>query len=205
MKKFIKTMTISLMLVFALTIVACQGETPAAEQEAIALEIENTIPAVTKTTQPPTPSPTSIKTSQELALTHVALGDAYIKDEAWNLAIDEYSLALELDVQAETCFKRGEAYRFLGDHELALEDYQQVVALDPQYAAAYLKQGEIYMMSAGYDDAIAMFEEVITLETADAAVYHQLGIAYFNRDQFDLALEAYNEALTLNTENASYY
>jgi tetratricopeptide (TPR) repeat protein len=72
---------------------------------------------------------------------HYKKGAAYVKQGEGDLAIDEYTQAIEIDPQlAEAYVKRGLAYYFRGDIDLAIADYDRAIEIDPQYADAYVNR-----------------------------------------------------------------
>jgi len=64
---------------------------------------------------------------------------------------------------AEWHFDQGNTYRELGQHERAIEDYNEAIRLNPEYAVAYNNRGYAYKLQGKKAEAIADFEKFITL------------------------------------------
>ncbi len=62
---------------------------------------------------------------------------------------------------ARAYYDRGNAYERRGQYDLAIKDYDEVIYLDPEYAAAYLNRGNAYQGKGGYDQAIQDYDEII--------------------------------------------
>ena len=60
---------------------------------------------------------------------------------------------------------RGYAFKFKGDYDRALEDYDQAILLNPAYANAYNNRGVIYRLKGEYDRAIADYDQAIWLDS----------------------------------------
>ena len=56
---------------------------------------------------------------------------------------------------------RGDAYAAKGDRDGAIEDYTQVIRINPRDAAAYCSRGEAYRGGGELDKAIADFSTAL--------------------------------------------
>ena len=69
-------------------------------------------------------------------------GNAYLDQRSFQLAIDDYSRAIELDSQDPVTYNnRGVAYRSCAQPERAIADYHRALALDETYRDAYNNLG----------------------------------------------------------------
>lgn len=71
-------------------------------------------------------------------------------------------------------FLRALAYKRVGQYDLALADYDQVLALDPDAAEVYVNRGAVYMVMKNYASALADYNRAIELAP-------DLWQAYYNR------------------------
>ena len=92
-----------------------------------------------------------------------------------------------------------------GENNPALEDYNRVIELKPDFAEAYHNRGTAYLSKAEYDQAIADYNRVIELKPDFAEAYHNRGIAYSNKGAYDLAIKDYNTAIKLKPADAEAY
>jgi tetratricopeptide (TPR) repeat protein len=54
---------------------------------------------------------------------------------------------------------RGVAYRFKGEYDRAITDYDEAILLNPSFARAHNNRGVIYRLKADYDRAISDYSE----------------------------------------------
>jgi lipoprotein NlpI len=98
--------------------------------------------------------------------------------------------------------KSGDAYRSKGDYDRAIQDYNEAIRLNPNYAAAFNNRGIAYRSKRDYNQAIADYDQAIKLSPNNAAFLNNRGNAYRDRGDHDRAIQDYNEAIRLNPDYA---
>ena len=116
------------------------------------------------------------------ALDHFPSGEAY----------HESAVALH--------FYRGDTYRSLGKHGLAIADYDRVIELRPDYADAYNNRGNAYYDKDEYGQAITDYRKAIELKADHAEAYYNRGFAYANLGQYALAVADFDKAIELRPD-----
>jgi len=101
-------------------------------------------------------------------------------------------------------FDRGNDYLAQGQYVLAVEEYTQVIEIDPEQAAAYHNRGLAYSRLGDADRAIADFSKALSIQE-DADTYVLRGDAYRLTDDYDRALADFDRALELNPDYADAY
>ena len=126
----------------------------------------------------PQASPTATLAAEQL----LQLGlDASNRGE-WTVAIALLNLALEQDGgHAQAYLLRGNAFGQLDDTPHALSDYDQAVALDVNFAAAFHNRALVHAELGNYQQALADFSRAIELAPT-------FGLAYRNRAAVHLEL-----------------
>jgi tetratricopeptide (TPR) repeat protein len=76
---------------------------------------------------------------------------------------------------------RGWAYFSLGDYQLAIDDYNQAIRLNPDYTEAYYNRGIAYFNLGHYQLAIDDYNQAIRLNPDYAEAYNNRGGAYFRQ------------------------
>jgi tetratricopeptide (TPR) repeat protein len=112
-------------------------------------------------------------------------------------------------------FNRGYAYAAKDQKERAIEDFDQAIRLNPNYALAFVARGLAY-----FDDrAIEDFDQAIRLNPNYAMAFNDRGRAYFSKGraacrpasfppcalaiaQYDRAIEDFDQAIRLNPNDA---
>jgi tetratricopeptide (TPR) repeat protein len=97
---------------------------------------------------------------------------------------------------------RGVAYRLKGEHDLALNDYDEAIRLNPNSANYYNNRGIIFRLKHDYDRAITEYGEAIWLKHDYVAAYYNRALAYSDKGEYDKALTDFGVALQFNPKNA---
>ena len=122
---------------------------------------------------------------------YLARGDGYATNRQWDLAIADYSAALQMRPDwAEAYNNRGYAYYWQGDGDgaRALADYNKAIELRPDYAYAYNNRGAAYMAIGDPAHALRDLDRTLQLNP-------NLPQAYTNRGNTHLRLGHLNQAL----------
>jgi len=100
---------------------------------------------------------------------------------------------------------RGETYADLGKYQLAIEDFNRVIDLSPDYIV-YHNRGFAYYKLGDYWNAIRDYNETIRLQPGYDLVYYNKGIVYAKLGLYRASIEEFNRAIFLRPNNAeSYY
>ena len=97
---------------------------------------------------------------------------------------------------------RGTAYGRKGQLDRAIEDFDQAIRLNPNYAAAFNNRGSAYSAKGDLDGAIADYNEAIRLDPKIAAAFNNRGFAYSWKGDLDRAIADHSEAIRLNPKYA---
>lgn len=103
-------------------------------------------------------------------------------------------------VLAIAYLNRGLAYREKGDETRAIDDFDEAISLNPEYAEAYFNRGTVHNGKGDYDRAIADFGQAILLDPKDAGAYNNRGIAYKNKGEYGRAISDFDEALRIDPQ-----
>ena len=87
-----------------------------------------------------------------------------------------------------------------GEYELAIQDYNRVIDLDPCNTHAFHNRGISYDKLTLYDKAIQDFTRVLELDPDNANAYFNRGSAFDSLGDFDRAIADYTKALDLDMQ-----
>jgi tetratricopeptide (TPR) repeat protein len=96
------------------------------------------------------------------------------------LALADFTKAIELTPTAETYGMRAYYYRQLGQYERAIADYDKVIALQPNCESCYFNRGLTYEKNGDKQRAIADYRKALALKDsyqAPRAALERLGEA----------------------------
>ena len=87
-----------------------------------------------------------------------------------------------------------------GDPDAAVADYDQAIALNPQYATAYNNRGVAYYQKGDLDRAMADFDQAIALNPQYAMAYYDRGFTYVKLGEQEQAIADLERALELGLD-----
>ena len=92
-----------------------------------------------------------------------------------------------------------------GHHDLALQEFQRALDIDPRNADALLGLGRAYQASGRVSDAEAALKKATALRPDSWDGYNELGIFYEAQGKYAESIAAYKRALALTPDNAQVY
>jgi len=92
-----------------------------------------------------------------------------------------------------------------GDLGGAINDFNQAIKADPNYAPAYQWRGHALSLMGHVDDAMVDFTQAIKLDPKSVDSYYDRGVAHAMKGEFDQALPDFNQAIDLNPKNVDAY
>jgi len=115
------------------------------------------------------------------------------------IALQYYNNALKLQPHSvEALYDRGLFYQNTGAFEKAVNDYNELLKVDPNYAFAHFNLGYIAMkFEKDYAKAIPLFTRALTHETHYVEAYYNRGVCYEKTGDIQKAKADYNEALNI--------
>jgi tetratricopeptide (TPR) repeat protein len=87
-----------------------------------------------------------------------------------------------------------------GDLDTAIREYEEALAINPNYFWAYNNLGGALSKKGDLDAAIKAYQEAITLNASYFQAHYNLGNALAKKGDLDAAIKAYQEAITLNPD-----
>jgi tetratricopeptide (TPR) repeat protein len=101
-------------------------------------------------------------------------------------------------------YNRGNAYYRKGQYDRAIDDYDQAIRLNSEYAKALANRGA-YNNKRSFDRAIEDFDRAINLDPSNAAVFKGRGNVYINKGQFDRAIKNFDQAIRVAPNDAGAF
>lgn len=93
---------------------------------------------------------------------------------------------------------------FQGKNIQAIEQFKKVIALTPDYGAAYNSLGAAYFASGSIEKGIQVFKQSLKVNETHEA-YSNLGTAYYIQKNFEQAAQMYKQAITLLPSDYRYW
>jgi curved DNA-binding protein CbpA len=100
---------------------------------------------------------------------------------------------------------RGVRYTYARRYHLSLADYSQAIALDDQFAEAYVRRAEVRYLLGDDSGVLADCQRSIALNSIEAKTYFYQGMARYRLGYVQSAIAAFTDAITCDPEAAQYY
>jgi tetratricopeptide (TPR) repeat protein len=111
-----------------------------------------------------------VESDRNLAVSHFHRGRAHFRNEDFDLAIQDFDLAIGFRPGfLNAFFQRGDVYLATEQYDLALQDYNEVITLDPTDAIAFKYRGDVYLAQGNSERAIQDYDEALRLGPEDEA------------------------------------
>ncbi len=99
---------------------------------------------------------------------------------------------------ARAHYQRAAAYDSKDDLDRAIDDYTQVLLLQPTYSDAYFFRARVYFRKREYDRAILDFSQHLLLKPDDPTTYTYRALAYHKAGHYDKAIDDYTKSVLLS-------
>jgi tetratricopeptide (TPR) repeat protein len=132
-----------------------------------------------------------------------------------------YNKAIQIaPSNAHAFYRRGDWYARKGDHDRAIQDYDEAIRLDPNYVPAltgrgrsYDKRGQLYDSKFDWDRAVRDFSEAIRIDPENEGkelgsrgdlwrALHSRGDWYARNGDYDRAIRDYDQAVHFSNGDA---
>jgi superkiller protein 3 len=107
--------------------------------------------------------------------------------------------------QAALFMQLGTLYKLLGVQDLAIQNMDRAIGLDPENASIYNAISGIYLEQDKYRDAESKAQEAVRLSSDNAYYLSNLGHVYLEWRQFDRAEVKFLEALEIQPECPDFH
>jgi len=119
--------------------------------------------------------------------------------------IDSTSAINQNSDDAVAYCKRGIAYTFKNQYNLANNDFNKAIAINPKYTYAYFCRSAFYSKQNKNDLALSDVNKVIQLDPYYAEAYTLRAASYSLNKQYDLAINDCNKAIEINPKLSNAY
>jgi len=99
----------------------------------------------------------------------------------------------------------GKDYANKGQYDLAIDEYNKAIELNPQELYAYLKRGDSYLKKSQYDLALSDYSKVIEIDPRDPRGYTMRGLLYVDKGQYALCVADLDKAIELDPKMIGAY
>jgi Tfp pilus assembly protein PilF len=144
----------------------------------------------------------AIKKSPNKARVNASLGRIDGSLGKYDEAIYYLSRSIALSPDNITYENRGIIYSEQGKNDLALQDLDKSIVMDPTYFSTYVKRSWVYQQQHDYQAALADLAHAIELEPYFADAYLERGMLWMQLGNFQDALNDFQQVLKIDPFNA---
>jgi tetratricopeptide (TPR) repeat protein len=123
-------------------------------------------------------------------------GDAQYDLGQFQESIDTYTSLLNFKPSSIGANNRAMAYRALGEHEKALQDFLISIRLDSTNTVAMAGVGDSYVSLGNFAKAVEVYDQILEISPLDVSALTSKSIALFNLKRW---IESYEVLLTAKT------
>ncbi len=144
--------------------------------------------------------------NHEVALAYHLRGLAYAKQGNYDLALQDYNKALQLDKRYVQSYNtRALTYHEIGRYQDALKDYENAIRMQPTFADAYYNRGTLHLERREFNLAVADFTKAIQIDPDMADAFNNRGVALRGKGAYEKAFADFSQALKINQKFAEAY
>jgi len=101
-----------------------------------------------------------------------------------------------------TYMGRGVNYLRKRDYDRAIQDFDEVIRLNPKSSGAFTNRGASYLQKGDYERAIQDFDKAIQLNPRNKVVFSQRGDLFYREGDYERAIQDFSEYIRLNPGSA---
>jgi tetratricopeptide (TPR) repeat protein len=110
----------------------------------------------------------------------------------------------KVDSQAESHYKLALHFQKRRRHNLAIEEFENAIHLDPSLSKAYNAIGISYDKLGFHQKAIDCYKRALELNKKYDRAHNNLGFSYMNIKKYDSAIESFKKAININNKNRRF-
>lgn len=131
---------------------------------------------------------------------HRMLAQIYEMQKKYEIAIEEYTRAYELQVgDHESGYKVAELSNQIGKNQEAIQVLYQLAKQKPEEYRVTNLLGNILQEEERYKEALSVYQDALKYHPDEYEIYYQMGMAYTMLNDFQKAKEFYEKAAYLNS------
>jgi len=132
---------------------------------------------------------------------HFDLGVKYQQQGRYDLAVEQYKKALEIEYNyAKTHNNLGSVYFLMEKYDQAIQEYQEAIDIKPDYAEAYYNLGLAYETIGKLEEAEKNYLVAARFKPDHPQVHKSLGDIYKRLKKYEKAMKEYQRALRVTPD-----
>jgi tetratricopeptide (TPR) repeat protein len=131
--------------------------------------------------------------------------DEYLNHQNYQLAQTIYEAILEWDDSNIQVYNNlAHAVAMQGNLDAAIDYWQIVIEIQPDFGDAYLNQAYIWQKLENFEDAISCYQNSLKFAN-DYLIYYQIGLCYSRIEQWELAINCFSKSIQIKPDYSPAY
>ena len=101
--------------------------------------------------------------------------------------------------------KKAQEYLKQGNFDLALQEYDKLIAANPNIAGLYATRGDIYVAKSSFEQALQDYSKAIALDQNNYDYYERRGVIYFSVGNLGQSIQDFNKMIAMNPNSGQAY
>lgn len=131
-------------------------------------------------------------------------GTIYAINKKFFEALSSFNKAIEIEKRSEFFLNRGALYQLMENNNMAVEDYNEAIKLNPKNDITYFNVGIIYREMEKYDKGIEYLSYSLKLNSKSNKTFYERGLCYESIKDYKNAIKDYKNAIKYNSEIDPY-
>lgn len=127
------------------------------------------------------------------------------KTEKYQEALNQFTKVMEQLPEDKTVYiERGLVYQNMGNHHMAIKDFQHAIQIDSRCVKAYYHNGTSKLKDGQIEAAIMDFKKAEDIDSTIAGIMDGLGQCYHAQGDYENALMQYDDALKARENDVEF-
>lgn len=124
----------------------------------------------------------------------------------WHDSVALWTHVLKYYTNASLPFwNRGNAYRDLGQYDIALKDYSDAIRLEPKKTGLYNSRGKLYFTQGKFEQASEDYLKAIAIDSTDSELFVNLAASQASLNNLPGAIHSLKKAIQCDSNNPNAY
>ena len=129
----------------------------------------------------------------------------YNQAQTWKNSSTLWDHAINVHPSFRAYNNRGLVYQVEGNNEKALEYYNKIIKMTPNYAEVYINRGILFANEKKFAESLKDYNHALNLQPGNFLIYYNRGNLMGNMQKYEEAIKDFSQAITLKNDYGPAY